>query len=120
MSDPIVPPDRLTQAIGEFREELLGWIDDEIGRLRERPRDLTIERAPIATRGVLVETAPPSVAPTEPRTGAANPRERFDALARLLDDRLKQARGADESNGGDGVGRTERGNPQSSRPDCRE
>jgi hypothetical protein len=150
MSHDIEVSDPLSWAIGEFREELLLWIDIELVRLREREQaeDLMREEEPaaasgsqfstsssrlgasrvspyfqpgmtreeprtrqrLADRDSVVETArPPVVLPElqtdpEPRTPLANPRQRLDALARLLDHRLKQAQGAAETSRGAGKG----------------
>jgi hypothetical protein len=84
--------DALSWAIGEFREELLLWIDTELSRLREQ------EPAEKAARRPVIPPEPKSA--LEPRAPVSNPRQRLDALARLLDHRLKQARGASESSRG--------------------
>ncbi len=142
--------DPLSRAIGEFREELLSWIDTELVRLREREQadDLVMEEEPaaasgsqfgassgrlgvsrgspsfpsgmawqeprarerVADRDSVVETAIPPVAlpelqtDPEPPPPPSNPRQRLDALARLLDSRVKQARGAAETSSGAGKG----------------
>jgi hypothetical protein len=108
MSEKIDAPDALLSAIADFRMELLDWIDTELARLREHePAEewlIQEERAGAkgsacsgsssrhAVRNGTPETQPP----------AANPRQRLDALARLLDHRLKHAQEAAEANGGTG------------------
>jgi len=93
MSQEFEVSDPLSRAIGEFRKELLLWIDTELVRLREPEQadDLVIE-----------EELP--IDP-EPRPPLSNPRQRLDALARLLDHRLKQAQEAAAPSGGAGNGR---------------
>ena len=148
MSQGTESADSLARAIGEFRTELLVWIDTELARLQERdpgassvvgerstaPRsmgaglrggsqpgsrtDVDAPRpgSPELLSGTGWETpregqsfvdrdgnaalAGPTAAvagpETDPPPGAnsGNPRERLDALARLLDQRLKQVEGA--------------------------
>jgi hypothetical protein len=140
MSHDTEVPDPLLLAIGEFREELLVWIETELVRQREREQaeNRVMEERPAAATGSpfgvsssrlgaspgrpylesgmdgreprirervadgdsVVESARPSVAVTgletdsEPRARLTNPRQRLDALARLLDHRLKRAQGA--------------------------
>jgi hypothetical protein len=146
MSREIGVSDPLSWAIGEFREELLLWIDTELVRLREREQadDLVIEeelavarepqfnasssrlgvprgsryfesgiawqeprtRERAVDRDSVVETLRPSVALPERQTDPelrpplSNPRQRLDALARLLDHRVKQAQGTAETSDG--------------------
>ncbi len=86
--------DPLLQAIGAFRKELLLWIDTELARLGkpEQADDFVIEEyRPIDP---------------EPRPPLSNPRQRLDALARLLDYRLKQAQEAAAPSGDAGNGLT--------------
>jgi hypothetical protein len=151
MSREIEVSDPLSWAIGEFREELLLWIDTELVRLQEPEQvdhpvmeeELAVAReshfsgsssrhgvsrgSPFFKSGIarqeprtrervvdreelVVETARPPVAlpeldtDPEPRPSLSNPRQRLDALARLLDHRLKQAQGTAETNGGTGKG----------------
>jgi hypothetical protein len=135
----------LSGAIGEFREELLLWIDTELARLREQTDDSVVEEEPkksqfngsrsrvgvsqgspfLQTRiarqeprtreraveheDLALKNLTPHVPPREPATEPAsrlrlsNPRQRLDALARLLDQRLKQAQGTAEKNDGTGT-----------------
>jgi hypothetical protein len=138
----------LSWAIGEFREELLLWIDTELVRLGEQADDSvrgeeqaasreshlsaassrlgarrgsprfqsgtavqeSRTRERVVDRDSAVETARQPVARPElqanpdPQPAPSNPRQRLDALARLLDHRLKQAQGAAETTGGAGKG----------------
>ena len=144
MSREIEESDPLSSAIGEFRDELLFWIDSELVRLRERAQldDSVIEEelaaaardfnssgsstrvgvthgGPYSQAGIarsesrscdrvvdrkdqIAETARPAVAlpelqsDSDLRSSVSNPRQRLDALARLLDHRLKQAQGSAE------------------------
>jgi hypothetical protein len=144
MSREIEESDPISSAIGEFRDELLFWIDSELVRLRERvqvddsvigeelaaaARDFSfsgssaglgvthggsfsqseIARAEsrsfervVDRKDLIAETARPAVARSELqmdsdlRSSVSNPRQRLDALARLLDHRLKQAQGTAE------------------------
>ena len=144
MSREIEESDPLSSAIGEFRDELLFWIDSELVRLRERVRlDDSVVEEELATaardfnfsssstrvrvthggsysqsgtvraeprsceravdrKDLVAETARPPVARPELQTDSdlrssvSNPRQRLDALARLLDHRLKQAQGTAE------------------------
>jgi hypothetical protein len=134
--------DQLSSAIGEFRKELLDWIDTELVRLLERESVDSVseeERSLCqssslrinlgATRGrplpqsgierqeshareriidhkdVAAETMrqPDRLRerPTdlEARKLTSDPRERLDALARLLDKRIKQAESSAETTG---------------------
>jgi len=92
MSQEFEVSDPLTRAIGDFRRELLLWIDTELVRLRqpEQADDLVIEEA--------LQMDP------ELRPPQSNPRQRLDALARLLDHRLKKAQEAAAPGGGAGNG----------------
>jgi hypothetical protein len=87
--------DSLSRAIGDFRDEFVGWIDTELARLREREREESL-----VSKGHDAPGAPPSHAAPVTESGAQapplNPRQRLDALARLLDCRLKQSQGAGE------------------------
>jgi hypothetical protein len=89
--------DSLSRAIDEIRKELLLWIDAELARLQEGEPGETPER--FADRRSEAEiTGPPVTFPEpetdlEPQAPPLNPRQRLDALARLLDQRLKQAEG---------------------------
>jgi hypothetical protein len=152
MSREIEDSDPLSSAIGEFRDELLFWIDSEILRLRERAQvDDSVMEKELATRmresnfigsrgrlgvsqggsicqpaiaraesqtcervvdrkDLVAETAKPPVAlpelqtDSELRPSVSNPRQRLDALARLLDHRLKQAQGTGEVSSSTGKG----------------
>jgi hypothetical protein len=149
MNDDTEVSDPLSRAIAEFREELVVWINTELGRLQQWDEDenLVLEdgsAAPVSTgssqeagSGVgsrasrlwarLVRADPPSAMgwephrngqrvavgdaakesgwssatvpgpETEPKPQASplDSRQRLDALARLLDHRLKQAQGAE-------------------------
>ncbi|SRR5579883_1891473 len=83
--------DSLARAIGEFREELLARIDTELARLHGP--------APEEGRSVGLPEPETSV-PPQPQADPGNPRQRLDALARLLDHRLKQVEGAPGTTGG--------------------
>jgi hypothetical protein len=90
--------DRLLSAIHAFGEELLLWIDTELDRLREpeQAENARIDDGLIVPNGSQFRVSPPldiQQAPTDPERPApvVNPRQRLDALARILDDRLKQA-----------------------------
>jgi hypothetical protein len=147
MTCEIDASDSLSRAIGEFREELLLWIDAELVRLGEREQDdSVIEEEPRRSHSnglsgrlgmssgspffqsgsalqepgtservvdrpeLAVQTVWPSVPLPKPSTDAelrlpvSNPRQRLDALARLLDQRVKQAQGLAETNGSTGNG----------------
>jgi len=152
MSREIEVSDPISSAIGEFREELLLWIDTELARLRKQAdvddSAMTEDRAttsyaqssrsssrvgvrtgsPFFQSGIArqqpqthecivgrespaVEESvrPPVTLPAletdpEQRPPVSNPRQRLDALARLLDHRLKQAQGTAETNGATGEG----------------
>ena len=152
MSREIEDSDPLSSAIGEFRDELLFWIDSELLRLRERAQvDDSVMEKELATatresnfvsssgrlglsqgsaicqsgiaraespswervvdrKDLVAETARPPVAlpelPTdsELQPSVSNPRQRLDALARLLDHRLKQAQGTGEVSSSTGKG----------------
>jgi hypothetical protein len=112
MSHGVEPADPLARAIAEFRNEFLLWIDREVARAQgpeflaemgpQPPREAErfadrmahaeISGAPVAGTGE--ETEP------QPQDGPGNPRHRLDALARLLDHRLKQVEGAAEASRG--------------------
>jgi hypothetical protein len=148
MSQQTEARDSLSRAIGEFREELLRWIDTELARLREREPDeglamenesttaistpaglsgesrggsQTSQNAACSGRAGLPPrvrwelpwsreraadgdaaaetTRPPIASPAtatgpEPQAVPLNSRQRLDALARLLDHRLKRSQGA--------------------------
>jgi hypothetical protein len=148
MSNQAESADFLSRAIGEFREELLLWIDTELARLQEREQEenLVVEEVSTAPKsirsgprggshlgsqtncdgaspgrpdflsgmerptlrncerftdrnsrdeitGLPVAFTEPETDP-EPQAPPLNPRQRLDALARLLDHRLKQVEGA--------------------------
>jgi len=123
MSDKEEGADPLVAAIGEFRQELVGWIDSLLGAVRER-------QARVAARPPEPANSVPSLASrTEARgnavkatEGRAMPREesradaaqppsngdpshRLDALARQLGARLRTSeasRGGSDRNGSDG------------------
>jgi hypothetical protein len=92
MSHEFEASDPLSRAIGEFRKELLLWIDTELLRLRQPGQ-----------ADDLVNEEERQIDP-EPRPFLSNPRQRLDALARLLDHRLKQAQEAAAPSGGAGNG----------------
>ena len=85
--------DSLSRAIGDFRDQLVSWIDTELAHLREREREESLVMKEHEPAG-----PPPSYAVSETGSGAhtpsLNPRQRLDALARLLDHRLKRSLGA--------------------------
>ncbi len=153
MSHEAESADLLARAIGEFREELLLWIDTELTRLRGRAAEESpvieesstgpdlvhtgqtgefrfgspthidtqspgrpesppgVRRATLrdpeafADRSAAAETREPQVAfprpEADPESQAPplNPRQRLDALAQLLDRRLKQVEGAADPSG---------------------
>jgi hypothetical protein len=88
MNREIEASDPLAWAIGKFREELLLWIDTELDRLQERE-----QAADSVMEGQLLGAS-------DLRPPLSNPRQRLDALARLLDDRLKQVQRTAEMSGG--------------------
>jgi hypothetical protein len=112
MSDNEVGADPLVTAIGEFRQELVGWIDTLLGSIRQRhartasrsPEQAAPLQGPVKryeSRGDSgVETAGGSPQREENRTSAADPpakgdpRHRLDALARQLGERLKSSEAA--------------------------
>jgi hypothetical protein len=148
MSQGTESADSLARAIGEFRTELLVWIDTELARLQERDqgespvvgerstaprsmgaglrggsqpgsltdvdaarpgspdlrsgmgRETLREGQSFLDRNGNTELTGPTVAVPGPETdpppeaNPGNPRERLEALARLLDQRLKQVEGA--------------------------
>jgi hypothetical protein len=152
MSREIEESDPISSAIGEFRDELLFWIDSALVRLRERVQvDDSVIEEELATaarnsnlsgssgrlgvslggsysqsgtvraeprsceravdrKDVVAEAARPPVARpdlqtnSDLRSSVSNPRQRLDALARLLDHRLKQAQGTSEVSGSAGEG----------------
>jgi hypothetical protein len=167
MSPDDVESDPLARAIGEFRKDLLLWIDKELVWLREQaPEDsvrndeltavvgsqfsaasgsLNAGRGSLHYPASMPRQAPPSGeqrndvdlcrdAARPPAGGSmirkdpqpppppANPRQRLDALARLLDERLKHAQGAAESTNSAGNERTkgiESGTSESSTSEVR-
>jgi hypothetical protein len=93
-------PDRLALAIRAFREDVLLWIDTELARLRQwdpvgtPPAADSVARASASGFGVRQPREGSPLGPlieTEPSVPVSNPRQRLDALARMLDDRLRQA-----------------------------
>jgi hypothetical protein len=130
-------PDRLLSAIGDFRQEMLHWIDSELDRLREREQaearrneqgpasaplahfgatsrrhlstsgwlhhppaaassehhrlELASDRDPVPENARQLPDAPRPAPDAEPPATDSNARQRLDALARLLDSRLKQS-----------------------------
>jgi hypothetical protein len=101
--------DPLSRAIGEFREELLFWIDAELSRLRREQAENLVIQEELATAGA-------SPLKDEALSPVANPRQRLDALARLLDHRLKQAKTAGERKGGAGQGANSRAEDHTPEP----
>jgi hypothetical protein len=71
--------DLLIGAIGEFREELIQWIDNQLAQLRERET-----RFAVPVNGNGSGTLPAA----EPVAGS-DARHRLDALARQLNERLR-------------------------------
>jgi hypothetical protein len=91
--------DPLLKAIGEFRQELMHWIDSRIGSLHEHEAGLESASS--------TESPPPRSILKEPAEAvpAGDARHRLDTLARQLNDRL---RGADGTRAGaDRAGRAE-------------
>jgi hypothetical protein len=96
MSHDAEVPDSLSRTIAAFREEVLGWIDTTLIRLRERQQEETMAKeqkpAPPPFTRVLME---PEAQPKSTGTGngsvsqSPDSLKRLDALARLLDKRLK-------------------------------
>ena len=105
--------DSLSRAIGEFRAEILLWIDEALVRLREREIvegpateerlpfnrlpdplvELDARKSPVDPVRVPADSARMDTAPAS--NGArVDSLERLDALARMLDRRLKQAQDA--------------------------
>ncbi len=111
MSKDEGPADLLVEAIGEFRQELIEWIDSQLKLLREREaRPMAGSAEAIAPASVLsirpeplAATAP--VTTVESRIAAqksglaeaaesppqADSRHRLDAVARRLGERLRQS-----------------------------
>ena len=123
MSDKEDGADPLVAAIGEFRQELVGWIDSLLGAVRERyartasrpPEQAAIPQGftrRSESRGDGVTAPEGRPAPREAnRTAASEPpskgdsRHRLDALARQLGERLRlseASRGGSERADGDG------------------
>ena len=126
MSDKDVSADPLVAAIGEFRQELVGWIDSLIGAVRERhARAAARPLEPAATppglarrsesRGDGVTAAEGKPTPREENKATVSEplakgdsRHRLDALARQLGERLRHSeasRGGSERSEGDGPGK---------------
>jgi len=87
--------DSLPRAIAEFREKVLLWIDTALVRLREREQEESLAMEDLLS----VPTRPPIVAPrpeagTRSKSSPLDSLERLDALARLLDHRLKASQEA--------------------------
>jgi hypothetical protein len=80
-----------------FLQSGIAWQEPQTGE-RVVDRDLVVEttRPPVALPELQTEP--------EPRPARSNPRQRLDALARLLDHRLKQAQGTAETSSGAGKG----------------
>ena len=74
--------DLLIGAIEEFREELIQWIDAQLAQLRERDMRLAV---PAASNG---SNGSGTIAGAEPVAGG-DARHRLDALARQLNERLR-------------------------------
>jgi hypothetical protein len=75
------------------------------GRRESRPREKFVERNPTAEAGRLPDDVPtPSTEPNPPGS-ASGPRQRLDALARMLDHRLKRVQAAAGTRGAAGDGR---------------
>ncbi len=71
--------DPLIGAIGEFREELIQWIDTQLAQLRERDARLAVPA---------IANGQSTIAAAEPVAGG-DARHRLDALARQLNERLR-------------------------------
>ncbi len=123
MSDKEDGADPLVAAIGEFRQELVGWIDSLLGAVRERQARSAARPAEPAnsgpglarraeSRGDGVAASEGRAAPRQENRAEASqppsngdPRHRLDALARQLGARLRNseaARGGSDRAGGDG------------------
>ena len=123
MSEKEDGPDPLVAAIGDFRQELVGWIDSllesERGRhsgMAARPRGLTEEPpGPVGRTETRLDSgsAPrerPAISADNQADGSEppknhDPRHRLDALARLLGERLRNSevsRGAPDRPEGEG------------------
>jgi hypothetical protein len=104
--------DLLLQAIGEFRQELIQWIDSQLGLLREREARLTAS-PPETVSAILVPATRPepraqsvpasrakiapqgaSPAVTAEMSPSADARHRLDTLARQLGERLRLSGGS--------------------------
>jgi hypothetical protein len=111
MGDEAGSTDSLTRAIDGFRRELLLWIDTELARLQALEQDeradpsrmgsgISRDREGSADRNSDAEmarspvTLPASGADLETQAAPLNSCQRLDALARLLDRRLKEVEGA--------------------------
>jgi hypothetical protein len=76
-----------------------------IARQDPRTRQKVVDREDPVTEAVRPPVALSALqTDPEPRARVSNPRQRLDALARLLDHRLKQAQGTAETSGGTGKG----------------
>ena len=107
MSDKEAGADPLVSAIGEFRQELVGWIDSLLGAVRERHTRIAARPAePAATlqgfpsrleAGGEVLTTVEGNSPPRPESRLVasetspkgDSRHRLDALARKLGERLR-------------------------------
>jgi hypothetical protein len=89
MSKDEGPADLLVEAIGEFRQELIEWIDFQMNLLCERearpePQAAT---APAAESRIVPQRPGPAEAAEAP--AQADSRHRLDAVARRLGERLR-------------------------------
>jgi hypothetical protein len=148
MSHDFVGSDSLARAIGEFRQDLIHWIDAELIRLREQAGaavgleelsgasgsqfsaytsglgpsggsaslqpGIAAQEPPKRERGSDRDSYSTTTWPTaavsklatddEPRSAPSNPRQRLEALARMLDHRLKHPEGFAETSSGPATG----------------
>ncbi len=94
--------DPLLSAIGELRQELIRWIDSQLGLLREwgtrleTTAPLGAGGEPRVKPGVVTDLPAPPAGLRDPAEPAPNgdARHRLDVLARQLGERLRQSESA--------------------------
>ncbi len=88
--------DSLSRAIADFREKVVVWIDGTLVRLREREQEERLaaqeKSAPAALASLRIDRGSPTGSTetvTQPQSPPMDSLKRLDALARVLDRRLK-------------------------------
>jgi len=101
--------DSLSREIAEFRETVVLWIDTALVRLREREQEesLAMEKtpAPAALTRLRADRGPQTRSPetgTKSTSPPSDSLKRLDALARLLDQRVKVSQEAVSDSAGAG------------------